>query len=362
MAGIRDPRGEEPGPETIETGLKSIVRDAGPSVRELSRCTKPGFKALMAAARVPADWPDDAKASAVLTVIQELVEAIRNSRWRTAAMAAFRIPPGEYVGPDYDSRNARWRALAEREGAEDIRARVENYRDYWQSAVRQLAAGLEDRLQEMNRTPESWQRFEDDSQLAPRSPQWQPPAISFDRTDVLYQFHGYIGTQVTSQRWLHALEPVDHYEAVGWYYSQPDAPVQIVPLANCTIEGPVHELPMGGVLCRLQFSHLLAPGEEYYFSYVTRYNSDRPCRPTILYEVRAREMRDLTVRAQFDITALPASIWYFDVGTQSDGWEVPEAEAPARLPIASNGYVEHRFDVCERGRYYGLKWTWPDIA
>jgi hypothetical protein len=176
---------------------------------------------------------------------------------------------------------------------------------------------------------------------------------------VLYEFRGTCGIQATRHRWLRAHEPVDCYNAVGWYYNEPRAPVEIVALANCTLDGVIHELPRGGVTGRLRFSHVLEPGEQYYFAYVTRFNSDQPCMPTILYEVRGREIRDLTVRAQFDIHALPQRVCYFDLGAQDDGWEWPEDGAPEWIDIAPNGFVEHRFEVCHRGRQYGLKWDWP---
>jgi hypothetical protein len=176
---------------------------------------------------------------------------------------------------------------------------------------------------------------------------------------VLYEFNGNRGVQATSHRWLRAHEPVDHYDAVGWYYNEPRAPVGIIPLANCTSEGTPHELPRGGVLARLQFSHLLRPGEPYYFAYITRFNSDQPCMPTVLYEVRGKEMRNLTVSLQFDTRAMPLQICYFDLGAQDSGWEWPEDGAPQWLEVAPNGFIQHSFEVCLQGRQYGLKWKWP---
>jgi hypothetical protein len=188
------------------------------------------------------------------------------------------------------------------------------------------------------------------------------PPISFERTEVLYEFEGRRGIQATSYRWLRAYEPVDYYDAVGWYYMEPLAPVEIIAIANCTVDGPMHELPRGGVIGRLKFSHLLAPDEQYWFSYVTRFNSDQPCMPTILYDVRGKEIRDLTVRAQFDVRDMPHRICYFDLGAQDQGWQWPEEGDPEWLQVAPNGFVEHRFDVCRHGRQYGLKWEWPPLA
>jgi hypothetical protein len=30
------------------------------------------------------------------------------------------------------------------------------------------------------------------------------------------------------------------------------------------------------------------------------------------------------------------------------------------LGIAPNGYVEHGFEHCQRGRKYGLQWSWNE--
>jgi hypothetical protein len=361
MAVAADPGGGVSG-SSIEDAIKNLVQFAGPSVRDLSEGIRDGYKTLLDAAHVPDDWPVDAKASAIVIVIQELVDEIRNDKWRLAARAAFRLPATGYTGPECDSREGRWKTLAQREGLtrpEDIRKRVENYRDYWRHAAPRLASDLERRLRELNRSPAGWDRFRTDPPLSPASPLPLTPPISFESTEVLYEFSGRRGIQATSHRVLRAHEPVDHYDAVGWYYNEPRAPVKIIPLANCTSDGEMRELPRGGVLGQLKFSHVLAPGELYYFAYITRFNSEQPTMPTILYEVRGKEMRNLTVRAQFDFQALPERICYFDLGAQDQGWEWPEEGAPEWIDVADNGFVEHRFDVCQRGRQYGLKWAWP---
>jgi hypothetical protein len=334
--------------------LRELVLGAGPDIRKLSRDPGEGLRTIMEAARVPAGWREDAKASAVLTAIQELVQQTANPRWRMAALAAFRLPPEEYMGPDHDSLASRWRALARREGAPDgdVNGRADEYRGYWVTAAAHLARQLELRLAELNDTTPGWEVYRSG---VPHSPPRSLP-ISFDRTDVLYQFAGYRGVSSISYRWLTAHAPVDHYEPVGWYYNEPDAPVDIVPLANCTLEGPLRDLPQGGRCCTLRFSHTLASGEQYFFAYMTKFNSEQVCRPTILYEVRGLEMRSLTIRAQFD--ALPARCWRFNVGSQNEGWQTPDDGAPEMLRIPPNGYVEHEFADCERGRKYGLRWQW----
>jgi hypothetical protein len=165
--------------------------------------------------------------------------------------------------------------------------------------------------------------------------------------------------QVISYRWLTAHGPVDHYDAVGWYYNEPDAPVEIIPMANCELDGAIQDLPAGGRVARLRFSHELEEGERYFFAYGTLFNSQQPCRPTILYEVRGLRMDALVVRAQFDPAMKPIRCWFFDVEAQGEGWERPGPQGPELLQIAANGYVEHEFPNCRRGRKYGLRWEWP---
>lgn len=355
----RRPGGGEPPRDSIEAGLRDLARDSGPDIRRLSRGDTEGLRTIMLAAQTPADWPREARATAVLTVLQELIQDLANPRWKTAAMAALRLPADHYMGPEYDSLAARWRALALREGAisdGDIKRLAEAYRGYWSTTANHLADTLERRLEELNGAPDGWGIYR--VGLPPSPP--DPLAISFDRTDVLYRFRGYQGLQSISYRWLIAHGPVDHYEPVGWYYNDPNAPVEIVPLANCSLDGPLRDLPQGGRTGTLRFSHVLSSGEPYFFAYMIVFNSQQPCRPTVLYDVRGREMRALAVRAQFDPGAMPYRCWYFDVGAQSEGADLPRDGAPELLTPASNGYVEHSFEHCQRGRKYGLRWVWNE--
>jgi hypothetical protein len=350
--------GESP-PGSIEAGLRELALDKGPDFRQLSRGDTENLRGIMLSAQTPTDWPEDAKASAVLTVIQELIQKMTNPRWAAAALAAFRMPADQYAGAEYDSLAARWRAQARREGAatdREVRDRAESYRGYWVTAASNLADDVEHRFYELNNTPGGWQSYRAGlpSVPAPSLP------ISFDRTDVLFRFRGRIGIQSISYRWLIANAPIDHYEPVGWYYNQPDAPVEIIPLANCRIDGPLRDLPQGGRSATLKFSRTLDEGEHYFLAYMTEFNSQQPCRPAILYEIRGREMRNLTIRAQFDQDAMPGKCWRFDVQAQNEGWEVPPDDAPELLTIARNGYVEWTFQNCQRGRKYGMQWQWQD--
>jgi hypothetical protein len=312
----------------------------------------------MDAAQAPSPWPSDAKAAAVLTVIQAAVDEITNPRWKNAALAAFRLPPEQYLGAEYDSLAGRWRALARRDGAsdDDIKDRSEAHRGFWIAAASRLADNVERRFNELN-AREGWQLYR--IGFPPSPPHALP--ISFDRTDVLYSFQGHLGLRSINYRWLAAHAPVDHYEPVGWYYNEPDAPVEIVPLANCVLHGPLRDLPQGGRTATLRFSHTLKKDERYFFAYAVEFHATQPCRPAILYEVRGLEMRTLVVRAQFDPDVLPTRCWYFDVESQSEGWATPREGAPELLKIAPNGYVAHTFKDCQRGRKFGLRWEWPDM-
>jgi len=345
--------GENLPPDTVEAGLRALARDAGPSIAKLLS-DEPGPRAIMQLSETPPGWSREDKASAIMALIRELVETIRNPRWRAAAQAALRTPPERFPGAEYDTLQARWREIArpadEGASADD----AERYRGYWRTnAAEHLAALLRERVLELNRngTLTSYRRG-----------QFQPPPlrlpISFDRTEVLYRFDGYRGIDSTSYRWLRAHGPVDHYETVGWYYNDPDAAVQITPLANCVLDGPLLDLPQGGRCGRLRFPRTVQEGQSIFFAYNTRFNSDRECRPTILYEVRGLTMEALVIRAQFDPPALPERIWHFDVSAQSDGLRTPDDGSPELLQVASNGYVEHEFLNCQQGRKYGLRWVW----
>lgn len=354
------PGGGEPPPESIEQGLRDLVLQVGPDIRKLSRGETVGLQTIMRAARPPDHWPIDVKAAAVLDVIHEALDNISNVRWRSAANAAFRRPAERYLGQSCDSLAGRWKSAALEEGTTEgeLAKRQEAYRGYWISAANHLAEAVERQFDNLNRLADGWSQYRKSEPPAP------PPSlpISFDRTDVLYRFEGNRGVQCISYRWLTAHADVDHYDAVGWYYNQPDAPVEIVPLANCVLAGPMRDLPQGGRSGTLKFERTVHAGEAYFFAYMTCFHSEQPCRPTILYEVRGLSMRSLIVRAQFDVAALPIKLWSFEVEAQDEGWEIPEDEAPGVLTVGSNGYAQSEYPNCERGRKYGLRWLWGDNA
>jgi hypothetical protein len=308
----------------------------------------------MEAASTPAGWTPDVAATAVVQLIIEQLAEITNPRWRAAAEAALRLPADQYEGAVGESLTRRWIKRAELDDHPDPARAKESYRGYWLSCAQALAAKLEAGFERMAQDPASWDRF---AKTELHSPPRSLP-ISFDRTDVLYKFSGKVGIQSTSYRWLTAHDPVNHYDAVGWYFNEPNAPVEIVPLANCEVTTSIRDLPTGGRTTRLDFARTLEAGEKYFFAYSTLFNSSQQCRPTILYEVRGLHMNVLSVRAQFDRTDLPALCWFFNVEAQDEGWQEPEPDAPEVLPIASNGYVEHEFSGCRRGRKYGIRWLW----
>jgi len=312
----------------------------------------------MKAAATPRSWSDEEKATAILLAIGSVIDDLANQRWKRTAQAAFRIPAERYRGPEFDSLTARWRELgredADHEGI-DVDDAAERYRGYWRnSAAPYLARAVAARFQQLN-DGDGWRQHRHEESL------YTPPEalpLSFERSEVLYQFEGRRGVRSTNQRWLVAHGPVWFYEAVGWYYNDPDADVEIVPLANCELEGSYALLPQGGRTARLRFARTLQPDDRYYFAYETQFNSPKECRPTILNEVRGRRTELLTVRAQFDPQARPARCWYFDVGVQSEGWRIPPDGARELLTVANNGYVEHDFRECVHGRKYGIRWLW----
>jgi len=351
----RRPGGGEAPPDTLEAGLRRLALEAGPTVLRLLNERSPGVRAIMNVASPPDHWPEVDIANALLEILSELVEGIANPRWRASCKAALRIPTDDYPGAECDSVAGRWRVLARREdvasGAVD--EAVERYRGYWTVAAVRLAEMLSKRLFELNRNG-GW-----DSYLAHEI---EIPAttlpVSFDRTDVLFSFDKQRGTGFTTYIWLTAYGPVDRYETMGWYYNDPDAVVDIVPLANCALDGPLRDLPQGGRSASLVFARELRAGEKYFFAFSTVFASDRPCRPTILHKVRGMSMDQLTVRAQFDVDAIPPKIWCVDVAEQLQGSTVPNDGDPQVLEVSPNGYVEYEFFNCKRGREYGLRWIW----
>ncbi|MFI6305077.1 hypothetical protein ACIBCH_24645 [Amycolatopsis thailandensis] len=349
----RRPGGGESPRDSVEEGLRFLALDEGPDIRKLSRNAVGGVGTIMDLARTPEDWTVDAKAAAVLTIVQELVEKLSNPRWKLAAEAAFRLPAERFTEKTCESLAGRFRVLALRRG-EPV-SRWEAYRGYWMAAASALAVQLEERLNELTASSNGWGIYRLNEPLSP--PRSLP--ISIDRTDVLYRFEGRRGVEVFTYRWITAHGAVDRYPAIGWYYNQPDAPVEIVPLANCELDGELSDLPQGGRLGNLKFSHWLEPDEQYFFAYRTIFNADQPCRPTILYEVRGLQMRALTVRAQFDPRCLPVGVSWFDVDAQNQGWSTPLwSGASEMVDVAGNGYAAHEFASCELGRKYGLRWTW----
>lgn len=352
----RRPGGGESPANSVESGLRQLVLGPGPDIRVLSKAESGGLRRIMDQARPPGNWPDDAKAAAVLALMREKISGLENPRWRAAAEGAFRIPMDLYVGSRFDSLASRFKVLAERDGAEgrEVKVRSEAYRGYWIAAAKHLAGAIEQEIDSCNRSPELWTFYRSSDPPAP--PRSLP--ISFDRTDVLFRFRGRRGIQSITYRWLTAHGSVDSYEAVGWYYNQPDAPVEIVPLANCTLTEPLSDLPLGGKAGRLRFAKSLEPGDQYFFAYTTIFHSEEPCRPTILYEVRGLSMRSLTVRAQFDPSDLPEQLWWVDMGGLSESHGVPSRSSPDVLEINAVGYVQHEFPRCDLGRKYGLMWVW----
>ncbi|MGH3766467.1 MAG: hypothetical protein ACRDS0_07255 [Pseudonocardiaceae bacterium] len=311
----------------------------------------------MQAAQPPLGWSLEDKAAAVLSVIHDAVNGITNPRWKNAALAAFRVPPDQYKGSGNDSIAGRWRELARREGnpGGQLEAAVERYRGYWMTAARHLAEDVARRFHLLNNSAEGWKPLRTSGRRAPAL----TPPIAFEKVDVLYIFDGHRGVRSICQCWITASDECDHYEARAWYYSQPDAPVEIIPLANCELSRPLQELPLGGRYGALKFARTLHTNDTYFFSYETLFNSRLQCRPTILFQPRALGMRSLVMRAQFDKAVLPTKCWYLDMELQIDDSQIPEDGAPELLEIASNGYVEHAFHACERGRQYGVRWIWP---
>lgn len=310
----------------------------------------------MIAAEVPHDWPDEVKAGTVLTVIHELIEQMDNPRWRAAAQAALRLPADRYLGGQFDALSRRFLQVADDEGyaGSQAKERAEAYRGYWITGAKRLADALGSRLSDLNRDPDGWSAYRLD--MPPRPPAYLP--ITFDRTDVLYRFEGRRGVQAITYRWITATKELTYYPAIAYYYSDPDGPVGVTPLANCSTDGQLFDLPEGGRAAKLSFGRTLAPGESTFFAYTTTFYSDRDCRPIISYECKGASARQFFLRAQFDPECLPRQCWRYDMRAFDLEHRLPAPDDPRTLQIGGNGYVEVSFPYFEPGHKYGMGWLW----
>ena len=352
---VRPRRGDQP-LDSLQAALAYLAEGEGPNISKLLHSSSNGCTELLRLVAAPVDWRREEVAEAVLDLIATAVTDIDQRSWRLAVEAALRLPDTRYQGAAFDSRAKRWQEAAlelpDLAGKAPAK-REEALRGYWRSSLPHLATAVRRRIDQQNRA--GWVR---NGVPYPPAPPLDLP-ISFALTEILYEFDGFRGVQSTSRRLLRAHGAVDHYEAVGWYYAEPDAKVEIVPIYGCVSGGQHQDLPVGGRSLVLRFDKTLEPGDEHYFEYKTVFNSQLRCRPTILYEVRGQSMDKLIVRARFDSRVLPVKIWPFDVAVQTAGQRVPEDGAPELLAVSSNGYVEREFGPCFRGRKYGLRWIWP---
>ena len=344
---------------SIERGLRELGDGRGASVRKLADAHSPGLRAIIDAVRpeLEANWSIEDKAAAALDVILQTLATFRNENWKAVTEAAYGQPEEQYRGPQFDTRAARWRERAQRdEDLQDgpaMKSRLETYRGFFVNAVSRLSEDVEQMFQALNREPSAWERYR---RHEPSSPTHLP--VTFERVDVLFRLQGNVGVQQLTYRWLKALEPISEIEVVGWYYSQADADLDIVPLANCTLDGELDDLPRGGRIGALKFARTLNPGDDYFFAYSINYRSEKPCRPVVSHEVRGRATKLLTVRVQFDPQAMPDRCWCFEAIGELDGQRVPSLGSDRDLVVSANGYVDHEFKDAVFGRKYGIMWRW----
>lgn len=220
-------------------------------------------------------------------------------------------------------------------GAEDD----DLHRQYDESSV--LA-----RLSQLNVTG-AWEKYAD------------PDArrFKFARYHMLFRLKDRVGIECITYRVLQALsDGVDSYRSVAWYYSDPEANVEIVPLANCEVAA-LQPLAAGGAAALLKLPHALRQDETCFFASKVIYHSKRESTRIVSHEVRSRAVDELTIGIQFDQRTPPSFVWHYSSNAEI-GMKRPDKGSSDLLSVSEAGYTSHVFLNCANGRRYGIQWDW----
>ncbi len=279
----RHPGGRIPPEDSIQRGLIDLGDGRGADVRRLNQPETPGLAAILGLVepKPELDWSAEQKARGALVEIRTLLEAMRYENGRRAAMAAYGWPEAGYTG--LSTRTQRWKAAISREEGisgdsahpperRHVQRRLDCCGGFFRNAAAKLAHDVERRFIALNETERGWETHRPGDPTALPSP---PIPVEAERVDVLFCLRGRVGTDHFVYREIRALQPLDGIDAVGWYYNDPDAQLDIEPLLNCTREGILRDLARGGRVATLKFVRSLAVDERYCYAYVVRYNSER---------------------------------------------------------------------------------------
>ncbi|SBW19859.1 hypothetical protein FDG2_1514 [Candidatus Protofrankia californiensis] len=297
----------------------------------------------------PEEWSDNQRAAALQKIIVECCHAITQEKLRTGAQIGFNID-GE--NPDESSLTARIDALAHRRGRHERTVREWFYRGTVEAALL-----LRQRVTELNGRA-GWQDY-----LPGNSPpdllDADRPRFLLDRTELLVRLSGRIPAEVLIFRSLVALDDgIDRYVATARYHSDPrPGVVSVEPLANCAVRRSAFT-PNGYEMTELGFSTALQPGHRISFAYRLLIHTDREMTPVLNYSPKAQQSSRYIFQLQFDPTAPPVRVWYFN-GVLGPETRLHPDNEDHWLEPSSLGYVRKDFVELSRRLHYGVAWDWP---
>jgi len=329
--------------DEIRVEVQGLGRDEGLTVSKLEGTQ------LLTLIRRPLEWSDEDAAVALQQLILELVARIRDEKPRVAARATLNLGTSPVAGR---SGTARQKALAA-----DRSVHPDTVREWWYDAVESLLDVLPRKIEELNSTPGGWSPYGPTFTLVPDEDR---PNFSLDRVDVAWRLRGRVGEELLSYRWLRALEDgVDRYQAIAWYFSDPDHDkYEVVPLLNCE-KGQSTRSRRGILLTDLVFPEPLSQSDSIFFAYKVLIKSDREAETVFLHSVRSAGVSHLIFRVQFDPCEMPTRAWSFTAMSDADPYVLPPDGSPRYLVPNRLGYVEEHFRNCKRGAKYGISWQWP---
>jgi hypothetical protein len=210
------------------------------------------------------------------------------------------------------------------------------------------------RLSQLNATG-GWEQYAEGYTPLKEDPPGGP--FKFTRYHMLFRLADRVGIECITYRVMQALsDGVDSYRAVAWYYSDPEADVQILPVANCEV-GDLEPLEKGGAAAILRLPHALRRNETCFFASKVIYHSERESTRIVSHEVRSHSVDKLTIGIQFDPEAPPSSVWHYSGGREA-GMKRPQGDSSDFLRMSELGFISHDFLKCLNGRRYGIQWDW----
>ncbi len=329
-------------PETPQEALSALASGEGATPEQIA---SPLGRALRDLAYVPPQWPWNVQATAIRNVISEVVESLADAHHRETARAQLGLAP-QYSSHDPAKRMETLLAS----GALD----PERTSGYNQQIYPALAHMLRERLSQLNATS-GWLEYA--AGYTPSEEEIVSYPFKFERYHMLFSLVKRVGIECTTYRILRALEDgVDSYKATAWYYSDPEAAVEVIPIANCQVTA-IEPLDSGGAAAILELPHKLRRGETCFFASKVVYHSSRETTRIVSHEVRSQSVDKLTIGIQFDTSSPPFSIWHYS-GNGDVGVKRPHPGSTEFLSMSELGFVSHEFRACENGRRYGIQWDW----